>query len=87
MPDYNIFQWYALFCGATTVAILWLNLRAYYHVRPPMGFIGAFTYFSVTGVLAFVFAPVFFVVFIKFSEIYVMAVATVFINKFLNDDE
>jgi hypothetical protein len=65
--------YYFLFCSVTTICILILTAKVFLQVKPYIHPIGLISYFATTGILVFLFAPVFFIIYIFYSEVYVDA--------------
>lgn len=79
---YDLAALYALFCLATMCCIFLLNVSAMRASGVEMGFIGATVYLVFTSVVSFLFAPIFFVVFVFYSEVYFNKVVIAIINNF-----
>jgi hypothetical protein len=79
---YDIAAIYALFCLATMCCIFILNVFAMRASGVKMGFIGASVYLGFTSFVSFLFAPIFFVVYVFYSEVYFNKVVISIINNF-----
>lgn len=84
---YEYAMWYAGFCIVTTICILILNVRATMLVRPPFNLTGYSTFLATTSFLVFIFAPIFFVIFIFYSEKYYNGVVTALLKVYEDQDE
>lgn len=72
---YDIAYYYTIFCLVTAICILYLNVKIFRIARPGLNTYGTFVYFSITGLMATLFAPVYFIVFLFYSKRYVESAA------------
>lgn len=80
-------KWYGFFCLVTALTICVINIRLLWLVNPPWGFPGYFSYLFTTFIMAFVAAPGFFIVMIRFSELYNETVITTLLAIEDEDDQ
>lgn len=79
----DILYYYFIFCLVTAICIVYLNIKIFRVVNPPLNWYGKTVYFGVIAFLAGLFAPAFFLIFIFYSRAY-MDNAVVAINKVLD---
>lgn len=63
-------QWYFFFCLVTSLGMVIKTIRIFFMVKPGLRFVGTLAYFLTTWVLTFLFAPIFFLIFLAFSSEY-----------------
>lgn len=74
---YEAAEWYAFFCLVTALTLAVINLNYIYKIRPGFGISGTFSYLITTILVGFIFAPIFALILLFFSEIYNTAIITV----------
>lgn len=67
----NIVYYYMIFCLVTAICTVYLNIKVFRIAKPPLNFSGKLTYFTTMAAMSFIFAPIFFLVFIFYSQTYI----------------
>jgi hypothetical protein len=80
---YDVAKWYGFFALVTSLTFVCINLDIMLKVRPPFTFMGYVAYLATIAFYAFIFAPGFFVMLVKYSDLYTATV----INVLLEDEE
>jgi len=83
---YEAAQIYAFFCLVTSLSIGVINGHLLWLVRP-WGFAGSFSYMVTTVLVAFLFAPMFFIILLMFGNVYKQSILASLLQYTDDDDE
>ena len=84
---YNILQYYLVFCLATSISIVYMSAKILKLADAPYNLSGKATYCGVMALISFVLAPIFFIVFIFYSQTYIENAARILRKQFKQDEE
>lgn len=74
-----IFEYYLIFSVTTALSIVWLNYKA----KVASGIKEhTFIFYTISFIIAFMFSPVFFLIFIFYSEGYVRGIIEAMLNTY-----
>jgi hypothetical protein len=71
---FDIAKYYAFFCLVTAICFSLINFRYAIAVRPNWGVFPHLAFVTTVFIMAFILAPIFFIVLIGYSEVYKLAV-------------
>lgn len=83
---YDIASMYAFFSLVTCLTVVTKNTY-YLHLIKPFGLTESISYLFTTGVIAFIFAPMFFIMLIFMADVYKEATITALISHIEEDED